>query len=412
MQTIDDDLSKNIGCWHSIAHSAGLKLGGHARSQAIAEELRALQRGLTGERARVATDYMEERGALRAYLLYYWTISLFETAAVLEELRARRQLPEIRSVLDVGSGPGPAACAASLFGAERALLVDKSEMALDAARDIASAGKLAGLRLEVRTERRDLEDFSLLRSTPQGARFDLIVASHALNELWHEDPHRIELRRDFIRTLLPTLRDGGLLLIIEPSAHYTSIPLLKLRDSLLDADLACIGPCPHSHACPMLAREGRPCFSEWEWRAPASIVDLAEGAGLDRTSLKASWVAFIKGAESDAGAHFASTRDAGSGPADLAGNGATISSGTLSGRVVSEPMLNKAGRVRYIVCEKGGFLATISAPQGDERAVLAGFLELRRGDLIEVDGFETRGEGHYGFGHSAVLRVSMRAPRL
>jgi len=406
MQTIDEDLSRNLGRWHRIAHAAGLRLGGQALPQAIADQLRELQRGLTGERTRVATDYMDERGALRAYLLYYWTISLCETAAALAELRARRQLPEIRSVLDVGSGPGPAACAASLFGAERALLVDKSELALGAAKEIAAAGKQAGFSLEVSTERRDLEDFR----PPEGSRFDLIVASRSINELWKDDPRKTERRRDFIRSILPALRDGGLLLLVEPSAHYTSIPLLELRESLRGEELNCAGPCPHLRACPMLAREGRPCFSEWEWHAPASIAELAEGAGLDRTSLKASWVAFIKGPQAAAMARPLLERD--SGAAEGAAAGAAEDVVTIRGRVVSEPMLNKAGRVRYIICEEGGSLATISAPQRDERASRTGFFELRRGDLLEVDGLEARGEGHFGFGPAARLRVKMRAPRL
>lgn len=398
MELIDTAVRGKLEAWHAIASAVGRELGARSEPRAIAAQLRALQRGLTGERTRVATGYMDERGALQAYLLYYWTISLWETSAALAELRARRLLPEIRTVLDLGSGPGPAACAAQAAGAERALLVDKSERALGAAVKIAEAGRRAGLPLEVSAERFALEDFR----PPEGARFDLIVASHSFNELYPTAPKRIELRRDLIRAMLPALRDGGLLLILEPSAHYTCIPLLELRDSLLSPELRCVGPCPHSLACPMLARDGRPCFSEWNWRAPASIAQLAEGAGLDRTSLKASWVAFIKEPHGDAFARPGLVRDD-----NAAEDGAAI-----RGRVVSEPMLNKAGRVRYIVCGENGALATISAPQRDERAAGAGFFEPRRGDLIELEGLDTRGEGHFGFGPTARLSVKMRAPRL
>lgn len=396
----DKSLQRYLTIWYDIAGSIALPVSERSEMRTIAGHVRDLQRGLTGERARIATGYMDERTALQAYLLYYWPISLYETTAVLSELRARGQLPAIHSVLDIGSGSAPASFAATAFGAERALLADKSARALDAARAIASVGAQRGMCLDVDTEQIDLEAFS----PPTGRLFDLIIASHSINELWHDDPNRHEKRRDFVFGILPALRDDGILLIIEPSAHYTSIPLLELRDGVLDAGIPCVGPCPHSLACPMLAREGRPCFSEWAWHAPASIAKLAEGAGLDRNSLKASWVAFRKDA------HKGEVRDV----ARDAAPGAEDSpvAGPVRGRIVSEPMRNKAGRIRYILCDEAGSLITLSAPQGDVAAMRAGFFNLKRGDLIEAEGLDARGEAHFSFGPAARLRVTMRAPRL
>jgi ribosomal protein RSM22 (predicted rRNA methylase) len=448
----DAAMARHAAEWYGISKAEGLALGNKGQVQKIAENLRALQRGLTGDRARVASGYMDEKSALQAYLLYYWPVSFYETAAVLAELAERRTLPNIQTVLDLGSGPGPGSFAASLFGAERAVLVDASQAALDVASKIAEKGRQGGSSIELSALAKDLQNFSvdiLSRFSSASIEpsagysagralleppFDLIIASHSINELWHDEPERIERRRNMLLSLLPALREGGLLLIIEPSAHYTSIPLLALRDSLLEAAgsftggnfavsdearatlavapaaayLFCVGPCPHSGPCPMRAIGDRPCFSEWKWDAPTLVRQLAEMAGLDRTSLKASWVAFQKTGEK-LGADFAEHAANSAAPPPAAGP-------AISGRIVSEPMLNKAGRVRYIVCTENGQLSTISAPQNDPAAIRAGtgaldFFNLARGDLIEASGLEERGRSHFGIIPDSSLRIKMKAPR-
>ena len=82
----------------------------------------------------------------------------------------------------------------------------------------------------------------------------------------------------------------------------------------------------------------------------------------------------------------------------------------LEGRVVSEPMLNKAGRLRYILCTPSG-LATLSAKTGDADAEAAGFFALRRGDCITAEALEKRAnENSFGFVPGARLRVALKAP--
>lgn len=504
----DTAMAGHAAEWYAISKAEGLALGNRGQMRKIAENLRALQRGLTGDRTRIASGYMDDTSALQAYLLYYWPVSFYETAAVLAELAARRVLPNIQTVLDLGSGPGPGNFAASLFGAKRAVLVDASRAALDAASRIAEKGRQGGvaghgdlaglaslpglggsgeqtgssgpgggsirqarsggrgggsirqagtggrggvagpsdLSIEISTLALDLQDFSVdvlsrfsstskeaLAQAPREPCFDLIIASHSINELWPDEPERIELRRNMLLSLLPALREGGILLIIEPSAHYTSIPLLALRDSLLEAarsserenfiasaeasatsvtkhaaaHLFCVGPCPHSAPCPMRAIGNRPCFSEWKWDAPRLVRELAEMAGLDRSSLKASWVAFQKTSEK---LGTDSTRELNTVFARQAASSA------ISGRIVSEPMLNKAGRIRYIVCTANGQLSTISAPQSDPAAMRAeprapNFFNLARGDLIQANELEERGLSHFGIIPSSSLKIIMKAPR-
>ena len=394
--------SAQLNNWYETSSSIGLELCKNIDTSIISKNLSYLQRGLTGDRKLIAASYMDQQRILQSYLLYYWPVSFYEVSALLHELRTRAMLPNIHSVLDLGSGPGPASFAAQTFGAKRASLVDKSKHALAAASAIATKGRVKGLNLEIIEHCAEIEDFC----APNGESYDLIIATNSINELWPDSPNGILKRRDLVLRFLPNLQPEGIIVIVEPSAHYTSIPLLELRDSLLAADLdgislACVGPCPHSLPCPMLGKEKKPCFSEWKWNLPPLVRELADCAGLDRDSLKASWVALKK--------HEKQEKD----KEALQDNKIVpFGSSGLSGRIVSEPMLNKAGRVRYILCTNGGLRATISALRYDPMAENLGFFGLGRGDLIAADGLEIRGESHFGIVPGSRLEILMRAPRI
>jgi ribosomal protein RSM22 (predicted rRNA methylase) len=394
--------SAQLNNWYETSSSIGLELCKNIDTSIISKNLSYLQRGLTGDRKLIAASYMDQQRILQSYLLYYWPVSFYEVSALLHELRTRAMLPNIHSVLDLGSGPGPASFAAQTFGAKRASLVDKSKHALAAASAIATKGRVKGLNLEIIEHCAEIEDFC----APNGESYDLIIATNSINELWPDSPNGILKRRDLVLKFLPNLQPEGIIVIVEPSAHYTSIPLLELRDSLLAADLdgislACVGPCPHSLPCPMLGKEKKPCFSEWKWNLPPLVRELADCAGLDRDSLKASWVALKK--------HEKQEKD----KEALQDNKIVpFGSSGLSGRIVSEPMLNKAGRVRYILCTNGGLRATISALRYDPMAENLGFFGLGRGDLIAADGLEIRGESHFGIVPGSRLEILMRAPRI
>jgi len=72
-------------------------------------------------------------------------------------------------------------------------------------------------------------------------------------------------------------------------------------------------------------------------------------------------------------------------------------------------MLNKAGRLRYLLCGDGG-LATISAKADDPAVRGSGFAGLRRGDEVMARGLEARPGGGLGFGRDSRLEVTGPAP--
>ena len=351
--------------------------------------LKSLQRGLTGDRLLVGASYFSEADFLGAYLLYYWPVSFLQTYLALEEMKMRGVLPPIRSVLDLGAGPGPSSFAAAEMGAESFLLVDANIKALEAARDLHELA--SGGRAQFSITKKNLEK----EGGDIGGHYDLIVASRSMNELWNDRSDPAKRRAAFLEKLSGTLVEGGILLVMEPSALSTSRPALALRDLLLEKSsgngLTCVAPCPGSYPCPIMsAGEGRTCHSTWKWMPTGITAALASEAGLDRDSVKSTWFALRKGGTQRV--------------PDSRGEG-------LAGRIVSESMLNKGGRLRYIVCTDAG-LATISARGDDAAAAEAGFPALARGDFIKAGGLERRaGENGFGFSAGSTLEITMKAPR-
>jgi SAM-dependent methyltransferase len=323
---------------------------------------------------------MEAEDLLGAYLLYYWPVSYMQVSLALAE----RPFSPSR-VLDLGSGPGPASSAiidASLPAGSRLdalALVDSSTKALDLAEAIAARGPRPPARIE--KARIDLESEAELPDGP----FDLIVAAHCLNELWRGDAERLRSRLSLVRRAAGRLAPGGRILLLEPALLATCRDLIALRDGLVSESWRVLGPCPGSYACPAFAAgPGRSCHAESPWQAPEPVASLAKAAGLDRDSVKFAYFFLSPDAKPE-------------------------EDRSRNRRVVSEPMLNKAGRLRYVLCGEGR-LETISARADDAEASAKGFMSLRRGDLLRPLGLESRGGGGYGLLPDSELGLLSPAP--
>jgi SAM-dependent methyltransferase len=350
--------------------------------EAAAAALLVLQRGLTGARRLAGRAYMDDRELLAAYLLYYWPVSYMQVSISLVE---RPFSP--RRVLDLGSGPGPAsaalidACssASDASSIEELVLVDDSSRALDLAESIIAGGSRRPGRVEKAVL--DLESDAEL---PEGP-FDLIVAAHCLNELWLLEADAPKRREGLIRRAAERLAPGGRILLVEPALLATCRDLIALRDALASSSWRVLGPCPGSFACPAFAAgPNRSCHAQAPWEAPEIVASLAKAAGLDRTSVKFAY--FL-----------------------LSPEPAPEEEPSQARRVVSDPMLNKAGRLRYVLCGEGR-LETISARGDDAGAAAKGFMGLRRGDTLVARGLESREGGGYGLLPDSELDLRTRAP--
>jgi len=307
-------------------------------------------------------------------------------------------------------------------------------------------------------------EFSRFLDTEAPGPYSIIVACHCLNELWQDqsEAYAVEWRAGLLRQACEALQDGGILLVIEPAAAVEGRPALMVRDRLLSDAIgftdesaeggaatagtvgpmatagtamaagspaphfrfSCIGPCTGSFACPAIASgNDRSCHSTWPWAVTGTLAELAAEAGLDRDSAKATWFALRKNvvaAESPANtpcpheetsaAACAATRHASS--TSTATYPPEASGAALQGRVISDALLNKAGRIRYIFCTVSG-LATVSAHTANERAKNLDFFTLERGDIVELQNLEIRpGERNFGIADGTELSFIVKIPRV
>ena len=372
-----------LASWRSRRHGRSRPSAALAADELAyaARALLRLQRGLTGERSLAGSAYMEDDALLGAYLLYYWPVSYMQAALLLEELRPFLPLASLRG-LDLGCGPGPMAAALADFGAGELALADASRPALDLAEALLRSPRAPGdgVAPALSLQLCDLESGAELPAGP----YDLIVFGHALNELWKGEPERQKRLHGLVERASSLLSPGGILLVVEPASLAPSREALTLRDSLAAAGHQIVAPCPGSYACPALAAgPARTCHLDTPWTPPESLASLAKAAGLDRQSVKCTWFA-------------------------MRPLGASVEDSIEGSRVVSDPMLNKAGRVRYFLCGEAA-LTTISAHKDDGHARDLGFFDLRRGDVISLRRAEPR-SGGLGVDDETRLVIHRRAP--
>lgn len=226
--------------------------------------------------------------------------------------------------------------------------------------------------------------------------YDIIVASHALNELWQEDGDRIAKRCELLEKAAARLSPEGILFLSEPALLETSRSLIAVRDMLVSRGFTVLSPCLADGQCPALAAgPNHTCHAEVPWQPAEPVASLAKAAGLDRESVKMSFIIAGKKTPGADAAAEAEKKRAGE---------------TVTARVVSDAMLNKSGRIRFLLCD-GHARFAFSAKNGDPAAGSAGFFSLRRYDLIEITSPEIRGDNGntaYGFGTDTRLRVVSR----
>ena len=343
----------------------------------VAAGVRRLSLGLTRERSFAGLRYMDEPLLLGAYLLFYWPISYAQAREVLGELGVRP-----RTVLDLGSGPGPLAFAALDAGASEVTAADRSKRALALARELAVE---AGEALSTREW-----DFKsgldrLLPGGPRGDRFDAIGLGHALNELFARDERALERRTALVEDALARVKPGGSVVIIEPALRETSRDLLEVRDQIVARGYAVRAPCLYRSSCPALVKQSDWCHAERRWQPPPLVEEIARAAGLHKESLKMSYLVLApKGEpwrEPPAGRVF---------------------------RIVSEPLEGK-GRKRYIGCGPEGRLG-LALQEKHRTEANAAFFHLERGDVVRATEVEARGDG-LALGDRSEVSVVARAGR-
>ncbi|PKL08353.1 MAG: hypothetical protein CVV51_09410 [Spirochaetae bacterium HGW-Spirochaetae-7] len=338
------------------------------------DALLALQRGLTGDRNLAGTRYMDDPACLTAYADYYLAVSKAQTlrACSLSGLRPS-------AVLDMGAGPGSVSLALAGLGARSFTLVDSSSRALSMASEaLAEMSREYGEPFAVSTLVADLESVAL--PLPPGVAYDLVAFGHCLNEIGGADAGPVADAAALARSVL----------VIEPATLRASRVTIALRDTLVAEGWTVSSPCSNAGPCPALASSTTAtCHDESGWDVPVAVRRLAERAGLDRDRIKMSWFV-LRPPSVDDGVRLEAPPEA----PPVGG----------SYRVVSDSMLNKGGRVRYLLCGREGRFP-FSARRDDEAAARAGFFSLGRYDLVSVLKPELR-QGGWGFGpRTSIVRL-------
>jgi SAM-dependent methyltransferase len=384
----DDLYDSLITAWRE---GAGARRGGEGRltpdeMHAVAPRIRDLSKGFTRERPLAGERYLSEPGLLGAYLLHYWPISWCQASLCLAMLGSARGVAPVRAALDVGSGPGPVAMALLAWGAGSVTAVDRSAGALALARRLA-AGQ--GLSLTTRTW-----DATSGGEVPEGS-FDLVALGHTLNELWAGREDRTALRVSLLLRLARRLTPGGRFLLMEPALMQTAQDAIRVRDAMVTEGFTVELPCIWQGACPALPTST--CHGEFAWTPPPAMVRLAHMARIGRETLKTAW--FVLRAPGSAAAPAIVDAAPADPPADP-------STGLY--RVVSEPLLSKSGRIRYLVCGPLGRFA-LSASKSSPGPGAKPFFTLRRGEAVAITGAHRRETG-WGLEGDSTVRVTQGLP--
>jgi SAM-dependent methyltransferase len=316
--------------------------------------VKQLSLGLTRERKLAGARYMDDPKLLGAYLLFYWPVSYAQAREAFGELPQRP-----RSVLDLGSGPGPVGFAALDAGGRELTLADRSKPALALARALAAE---AGEALATR-------EWDPTRKTPlPEGKYELVTMGHVLNELYGSGEEAVKPRAALLEQVLAQVKPGGSLVVLEPALRETSRLLLRVRDVMVEKGYALRAPCLYRGACPALVKESDWCHAERAWPMPRVVEEIARAAGLHKESLKMSYLVLAP-----------------------RGEGWPEPRPERLFRIVSEPLEGK-GRQRYIGCGPEGRVGlALQEKHRTERNER--FFKLHRGDVIAVTHTEPKGDG-------------------
>ncbi len=164
---------------------------------------------------------------VEAYLKARMPATFAAVSAVLKEVSARITEP-IRSLLDLGAGPGTGGLAAREFfpEIEHCTLVERNEAMIKKGKEL----------IEGEWIRADIQSYS-----PQ--EHDLVLFAYSFGEIAGQ-----------IEVLKRAWDAAKVLVIVEPGTPRGFENILKAREQLIQWGGKMIAPCPHVKRCPMQSR--------------------------------------------------------------------------------------------------------------------------------------------------------------
>ncbi|MDX2226117.1 MAG: small ribosomal subunit Rsm22 family protein, partial [Verrucomicrobiae bacterium] len=260
-----------------------LRETGRSDGEAALDTLRAvvdsLSQNFTAEREAGFDEYAHDYGRLAAYGLFYFPQGFMRPRFVLRELAQRcgwTPPSQGARILDIGCGTGAAG-----LGIAREISrlspgvtihgIDTAGQSLRVFSQLFADNAVLWPGVQMRTHKwtgQKLNEVEGIRDL----RFDLVVASFSLNEMFFGRPQ--ETVNEWVESVLrETLSEKGVFLILEPSLRESSERLERLRDHLCAQQTArVLAPCLHASACPLLKEGKYWCHEVRSWEPPESFV--------------------------------------------------------------------------------------------------------------------------------------------
>lgn len=261
----------------------------------LRKEIQYLRDNFTIRREKHFQNYANDKKSWLAYGVYLFPQTFVKLRIALLEVLNKGFLNRKSSpfrILDLGTGTG-----AGLFSAISLLSsfvnkiessgVDRSEIAFEFFKEIQ---KTFYPEHELNYFKNNFVHFERIPHEIKSKRWNLIIMNYSLGEAFFGvDDRKIV---DWLKSIISVLEEDGVLLIIEPALRETAERLERLRDFLIDNNLAVIyAPCPHSKPCPLL-KEGRFwCHEVREWMIPETLKEIEKRFNYTLREIKFSFLA-------------------------------------------------------------------------------------------------------------------------
>jgi hypothetical protein len=241
-------------------------------------DIRILWEQLTSRRQSRSADYLGTPSALSAYVRYFMPWNVLRLLSIFS--RGEFPLSNDATIIDIGSGPLTVPIALYLAYPElrsRAL----SFICHDRTERIMKTGQTIFETLCVRVEGKLPPWKFTLKKGDFGMetleRASMITAANVFNEFFWKGKESLGERADALASVLRgSLREDGVVFIMEPGDPRSGSFISAIRASFLEKGLAPIAPCTHDKSCPM------PGF--FKSRPPEKLDPLFRGSAFNKTS--------------------------------------------------------------------------------------------------------------------------------
>jgi len=260
--------------------------------------------------------------ARAAYVVTRMPATFAATRRALAEIAGRLPIT-VRSVLDLGSGPGTVAWAAveSFTDIEQITVVERDAGFIEIGRQMAGHSTHAALQ-RANWIRGDMREYGVF------GEYDLVVSSYAVGELGSE-AYTAELARRMWKLARMAV------VVIEPGTPNGFQHVLAARTALIEAGAKLVAPCPHEKQCPMAAAGDWCHFAQRLERSAEHR--RAKGGELGYEDEKFSYVSGVK-----------------------------VDADQAAARIVRHPMRH-SGHVQLTLCAPGGLVKrTVTKSQKDK----------------------------------------------